>query len=263
MRRPLAGLALGISLCLTATGCGGDEPAQLYKRTLTVLAASSLTGTFTDLAAQFEADYPGVRVKLVFDSSATLAQMASQQAPGDVLATADQRTMDEAKSQGGIRDDATEFATNVLVLAVPKDNPAKIRTFADLNSPHIDYLTCVPTAPCGATAEGLLSKDHISRKPASEEVDVKSVLSKVESGEADAGLVYRTDVIASKGAVTAIGIPGATAALNTYWVASTAHARETGLARAWIDLLTGKDGRAVLTTAGFGPAQETAQDTAP
>jgi molybdate transport system substrate-binding protein len=252
--KTLTGVLVATLLVATA-GCspGTDERG----RTLTVLAASSLTGTFTDLAAEFEAEHPGVHVRLVFDSSATLAQMAVERAPGDVLATADRKTMDGAVADDGTDGKATQFATNELVLAVPEDNPAGIRAIGDLDQGGVDYLTCVDTAPCGAAAESLLRQDAVTRKPASQEVDVKSVLTKLESGGADAGFVYRTDVIASHGSVTAVEVPEATANPNTYWVAPTAgvekDAVQRELARAWIRLLTGK-GRAVLTAAGFGTA---------
>lgn len=241
-------------LALVVAGCGSDdEPAG--HRTLTVLAASSLTGTFTDLAAQFEVAHRGVEVKLVFDSSATLAQQAIEHAPGDVLATADRRTMDDAEAHGGITGDGgpVEFATNVLMLAVPKDNPARIDGVEDLDRPGIDYLTCVRTAPCGAAADAVLRKDGITREPVSEEVDVKSVLSKVAAGEADAGLVYRTDVTAAAGRVTGIEIPGASEEPNTYWVAVTANADDDAtLAAQWVTFITGEHGRTVLGAAGFG-----------
>ena len=237
-------------LTLTTAACGGDDRAT--SKTLTVLAASSLTGTFTDLADQFEGEHPGVQVKLVFDSSATLAQQAIEQAPGDVLATADQKTMDGARTGGGLDGESSQFATNVIVLGVPEDNPAHIKDLADLDKDGVDYLTCVQTAPCGSAAAALLKQDGVKREPASEEVDVKSVLSKVEAGEADAGLVYQSDVTASDGKVTGITVPGAADNPNTYWVAITKAARQNPLAQDWIDLLTGTEGQAVLAAAGFG-----------
>jgi len=246
----VAGLAG--TLALATAGCGGGADAT-SKKTLTVLAASSLTGTFTDLADAFEGEHPGVQVKLVFDSSATLAQQAVEQAPGDVLATADQKTMDGAKADGGLDGDPTQFATNVVMLAVPKDNPAHVEKLADLGKDGVDYLTCVQTAPCGSAAHALLARDGVTRKPASEEVDVKSVLAKVEAGEADAGLVYRTDVAGAAGKVTGIEVPGAAESPNTYWVAVTKAAKQDALAKEWIDLLTGAEGQAVLAAAGFGP----------
>lgn len=243
--------AIVVALGLAATGCGASD-AHDSGRTLTVLAASSLTGTFGQLADEFEAAHPGVRVKLVFDSSATLAQQAIEHAPGDVLATADQKTMLQAQSGHGVDGKPTEFATNVVTLAVPRDNPAHIETLADLDHHDVDFLTCVPTAPCGAAADELLRADGITRKPVSEEVDVKSVLSKLEAGEADAGLVYRTDVTASAGKVTGLDVPGAADQPNRYLVAPTANASDKDLAEQWIRFLVAPDGQAVLRAAGFG-----------
>ncbi|MGY2873528.1 molybdate transport system substrate-binding protein [Marmoricola sp. URHA0025 HA25] len=238
-------------LGLATAGCGASDQSG-SSRTLTVLAASSLTGTFTQLADEFEGAHPGVRVKLVFDSSATLAQQAIDRAPGDVLATADRKTMDDAAAGHGIHGDPSAFASNVIVLAVPRDNPAGISSIDDLDRSKVDYLTCVQTAPCGAAAQLLLTADHVSRRPASEEVDVKSVLGKVEAGDADAGLVYRTDVVASAGKVTGIDVPGAADHPNGYFVAPTAGASDSGLADEWVQFLLGTDGQAVLRAAGFG-----------
>jgi molybdate transport system substrate-binding protein len=252
VRRVAVALA---AVALVATGCGsGGDPSE--QRTLTVLAASSLTDTFTDLAAQFEAAHPGVEVKLVLGSSATLAQQTIEHAPGDVLATADERTMDEAASGDGVEGEPVEFATNVVTLAVPKDNPAHVSRVADLDRSGVDYLTCVPTAPCGAAAGDLLERAGVSRTPVSQEVDVKSVLAKLEADEADAGLVYRTDVVASDGKVTGIAVPGATGQPNTYWVTRTARTADTAdagdLALQWIEFLTSSEAQAVLRAAGFG-----------
>jgi molybdate transport system substrate-binding protein len=253
VKKRAVALAAGLSLALGAAACAGGDTAKgsAEAQTLTVLAASSLTGTFTDLATRFEAEHPGVQVKLVFGSSATLAQQTIDQAPGDVLATADRKTMDQAGAGGGIVGTPTRFATNVLVLAVPKDNPAKLTALADLDKEGVDYLTCVSTAPCGSAADALLKQDGITREPVSQEIDVKSVLAKVIAEEADAGLVYQTDVTASAGKVTGLEVPGAAASPNTYWVAVTANAGGD-LASAWVAFLTGARGRAALEAAGFG-----------
>ena len=245
-----AALAL---LCVAVAGCSDAETGGPPRhQTLIVLAASSLTGPFTDLSAQFEAEHPGVEVKLVLDSSATLAQQAIDGAPGDVLATADERTMRQAQTGDGLGGVPARFATNVLVLAVPKDNPAQISSLGDLDRDGVDYLTCVPSAPCGAAATAVLESGGITREPVSQEVDVKSVLGKVEEDEADAGLVYRTDVTAAAGRVLGIDVPDAAAHPNTYWVAVTAAARADGLARDWVRFLTGDEAQAVLQAAGFG-----------
>ena len=156
MKKPLSLLTVAV-LSVALTGCGSSSDGSgtgtgTQKRTLTVLAASSLTETFDQLAKTFESEHKGVTVKLVYDSSATLAGMAEQGAPGDVLATADQKTMDDAKSKGGTGSAPQQFATNVVMLAVPTSNPAGISTFADLQKPNVKYVVCVTTAPCGAAA---------------------------------------------------------------------------------------------------------------
>jgi molybdate transport system substrate-binding protein len=251
--KPRLALLLVAALGLALSGCASGARAPSSEQTLTVLAASSLTGAFTDLAAEFEGEHPGVDVQLVLDSSATLARMAAEHAPGDVLATADRRTMDQALAAGGLRrgEAPVQFATNVLELAVPAGT-TRVRSFADLDDSGVDYLTCVATAPCGAVARALLAHDGVHRRPASEEVDVKAVVTKVAAGEADAGLVYRTDVVASGGKVVGLDIPGADATPNTYWAAVTADAQDDRLAASWITFITGDKGRVALGAAGFG-----------
>lgn len=252
------GSLLGAAALVAATlsGCGssggGGGSRKDTEQTLTVLAASSLTETFDQLKTKFEGEHKGVTVKIVYDSSATLAEMAEQGAPGDVLATADRKTMDDADANDGTGSDPEQFATNVVTLAVPAGNAAGIASFADLQKDGVDYVVCVKTAPCGAASDALLASNKITHKPVSEEVDVKSVLAKVLADEADAGLVYQTDVIASGDKVKALEVPGAADDPNTYWVAVTSNAKAEGLAKDWIDLMTSDAGQKVLTDAGFG-----------
>jgi molybdate transport system substrate-binding protein len=238
------GLALVALLPLSACGGGGDGT------TITVLAASSLTESFTELADTFEADHPGVNVKLAFDSSATLAQQAVDGAPADVLATADTATMDDARD--ALSSDPEPFATNTMVLAVPKDNPADVSGFADLGTGDISFVACVPTAPCGKVAAALLDDNAITLPPASLEVDVKSVLAKVTSDEADAGLVYATDAVAAGDEVESFEIPHAPEELTSYPIATLAQAHDDALARQFVDLVTSAEGRQALADAGFG-----------
>jgi molybdate transport system substrate-binding protein len=256
--KKIVSLLVVTAVALTLAGCGvsfGSDKATSKSgrsRTLTVLAASSLTGTFDELAKAYEKKHPDVTVKLVYDSSATLAQQAEQGAPGDVLATADKTTMDAAKAANGTRGKPHEFATNVLTLAVPAANPGHVTSFADLTKPSVTYVVCVATAPCGAAAAALLKQNQVTTKPASEEVDVKSVLAKVTGNEADAGLVYRTDVIAAGKAVKGFAVPGAAANPNTYWVSVTSNRKVPQLAKDWITLIGSATGQKLLTEAGFG-----------
>ena len=244
LRSAVALAALLTLLPLTACGGGNDDT------TITVLAASSLTGTFTELGREFEDQHPGVTVKFAFDSSATLAQQATQGAPADVLATADTTTMDGAESAQATT--PKNFATNVMVLATPADNPANVRAFSDLDKSSVKYVMCVPTAPCGAVGQALLDQDHITGKPVSQEVDVKSVLAKLTEGEADAGLVYTTDAVAAGNQVTALPIPGSAKQITTYPIVTLQQSEHGDLAQDFVDLVTGSTGQQVLEKAGFG-----------
>jgi len=152
----------------------------------------------------------------------------------------------------GTEGDPQLFATNHLQMVVPKDNPANIQQFSDLEKPGVKYVVCVDTAPCGKLAVKVLAATGIKAKPASEEVDVKAVLSKVELGEADAGLVYATDAVAGGDKVKPIDIPTSNENLNTYPIAALADAKKPGLAKEWVGLVTGTQGQQALADAGFG-----------
>jgi len=247
VRRTVAAAAVlaWASAGLAACGGSGDDD-----KTITVLAASSLTGSFTDLAARFEKDHPGVKVKLAFDSSATLAQQAAGGAPADVLATADTATMDSAQS--ALASQPQDFATNVMVLVTPTDNPGSVNSFSDLDSSHVKYVVCVDTAPCGKVAAALLQQDQITGKPVSQEVDVKSVLAKVTEGEADAGIVYTTDAVAAGDQVNTVQIPGTSKQTTTYPIATLDQSKQPDLAQQFVDLVLSSQGQQVLKNAGFG-----------
>ena len=245
VRRTVAVSVALVASAASLIACGNKDDT-----TITVLAASSLTGTFTDLAAQFEKEHSGVKVKLAFDSSATLAQQAAGGAPADVLATADTTTMDSAKS--ALSSAPQQFATNVMVLVTPQDNPAHLSKFAELDSGGVTYVVCVDTAPCGKIAAALLHQDHITTKPASAEVDVKSVLAKVTEGEADAGIVYTTDAVSAGDAVTTISIPGTSEQTTTYPIATLRQSKEADLATQFVDLVMSSQGQQMLQDAGFG-----------
>ena len=245
-----------LAALLPLTACGGDGSSGAggdggTASTITVLAASSLTGVFTELGKQFESEHHGVTVTFAFDSSATLAQQAVGGAPADVLATADQNTMDSA-AQVQLTEPQV-FATNRMVLVTPADNPAGISSFSDLDSSSVHYVVCVTTAPCGAVAAALLDRNDVTGTPVSTEVDVKAVLAKVTEGEADAGLVYRTDAIAAGGQVRSFPVPGSASQITTYPIVTLKQTRSTSLSEAFVDLVTGTTGQQVLAKAGFGP----------
>ena len=247
-----AGLTLSLAGSLTACGGSKDGDASSSSTTITVLAASSLTGSFTELAHEFEKDHPGVTVKLALDSSATLAQQALDGAPADVLATADTATMDGAGD--AVAEGPTDFATNTMVLVVPSDNPAGIGQFSDIANPGVSFIACVQTAPCGKVAAALLDDNAITTPAVSLEVDVKSVLSKVTTDEADAGFVYATDAVAAGDQVTSFDIPHAAEEITTYPIATLKQSKNADLAKQFMDLVLGSQGQQVLADAGFSPA---------
>ena len=232
-------------LLVPLAACGGDDPGD--GQTLTVLAAASLTDVFERLATDFE-EQEGVEVDFAFGSSTDLAEQAADGAPGDVLATADETSMQVARD-AGVTGDVVTFATNVLVIVTPPDNPAGIRGLEDLAT--ATWVRCADEVPCGRVALSVLDAHRVTAEPASLEEDVRATLDKVSSGEAEAGLVYATDAVAAGDGVATIAIPGAEEQLTSYVATTLAGADEPGLAHAWVDLLTSELGQQALTDAGF------------
>lgn len=241
--------AVALAAVLPLTACGEDGSSGGEETTdFTVLAASSLTDVFTTLAKIFETEHEDVDVEFSFGSSTDLAEQAADGAPGDVIATADGTSMDLAVDAGAATDPAT-FATNVLVIVTPPDNPAGIESLDDLDG--TTWVRCVDDAPCGRVATAVLDDAGVEAEPASLEDDVRAALDKVIAGEADAGLVYATDAVAAGDAVTAIPIEGAQDQLTSYLIAGLEQTTDDELTRAWIDLVTGEEGKAALEDAGF------------
>ncbi len=229
---------------LVPAACSGaaEEPG------LTVLAAASLTGPFEQLAEEFEERHD-VAVTLSFDSSATLAQQAVEGAPADVLATADEPTMDDAVTGGATAAAPTRFALNELVVAVPEGNPGEVRTLGDLGGSA--WVRCVDTAPCGRLATEVLAEAGVAAEPVSLETDVRAVLTKVVTGEAEAGLVYATDAASAEEEVDSFRVGPARRHRTAYLVAPLAQADDPKWASAWIELLESEAGRRVLAREGF------------
>lgn len=247
--------AVALLLLLPLAACGGEGDDG---QTLTVLAAASLTETFTELAETFEDEHPGVEVQLVFGSSTMLAEQAADGAPGDVLATADELSMTLAEDGNALAEVPDSFVSNRIALITPPDNPAGVESLADLDDPDVDYVVCADTAPCGAVAVAVLDDAGVTASPASEEVDVKAVLARVVQGEADAGLVYRTDAVAAAADVAEVAGSDtddvAAAYATNYFVAplTTDDAQRADLAAEFVTLVRSNEAREVFTEAGFG-----------
>lgn len=248
MSRLLALAAAVLTLPLTACGAsdaGGDA-------TLKVFAAASLTGTFEQLAADFEDTHPGVDVQLSFGGSSDLVAQITDGAAADVFASADTKNMDALVAADLADGDPVEFATNTLTIAVPPGNPAGVTDLADLANADLNVVVCAPEVPCGNASVLLAEAAGVDLAPDSEEQSVTDVLGKLESGEADAGLVYATDVTAAGDAVEAIEVPEAAEVVNHYPVVAILGSDLEGLAQEWIDLVLGT-GQSVFEAAGFGP----------
>lgn len=256
-----AGLAGALSACGPApagnapagtAAAGNPAGARQMSGTVTVFAAASLQGTFTQLAREFEAKNPGTKVTLSFAGSSDLATQITQGAPADVFASADTKNMAKLADAGLLDGTATNFATNVLEIAVPPSNPASIASFDDLAKPGVKVVVCASQVPCGAAADAVERAAGVTLSPVSEESSVTDVLGKVTSGEADAGLVYVTDVKGAGGKAKGIPFDEASEAVNTYPIATVRSSRNKDLAGAFIALVAGAEGRNTLSAAGFG-----------
>lgn len=217
---------------------------------LTVSAAASLTDAFTQIGAAYTAEHPGTDVRFNFAGSTTLAEQINAGAPVDVFAAASPEAMQRAVAAGSVAEPAV-FTANSLAIVVPAGNPAGVRSLADLTRDDVTVVVCAPAVPCGAATEALFRDNRLDVTPASLEPDVRAVLTKVVADEADAGIVYRTDVAAAGGGVQGIEIPDEDNVVNEYPIAVTVDASTE--AQAFVDFVLGDAGRAILDEWGFLP----------
>jgi molybdate transport system substrate-binding protein len=267
MMRRAAGLLAAACTILLLAGCapghsgsGPNGPARSGAATtsdalsgdLTIFAAASLTAAFDALAVQFEKAHPSVTVKPIdYDGSSTLATQLIQGAPADVFASADQANMKKVANAGLIQGTAAVFARNTLQIAVQPGNPKKITGLADLANPDLQVVLCAPQVPCGTASHTLLDADGVALKPVSEEQNVTAVLTKVSTGNADAGLVYVTDVTAAAGSVDGVRIPDADKAVNEYPIATVKGAPNAAVGAAFVTYVLSGAGVRVLAKYGF------------
>ena len=255
-----------VAVLVMLVGCGGDgatggrppKPtgatgaAPPLSGTLTVLAASSLADSFGELGRRFEADHPGLTVAFNLAASSSLSRQLVEGAPGDVLATADEVTMQQAVDAGAV-DPPTAFARNRLEIVTRPGNPEGIAGLAGLARPGLVVVLCAPEVPCGRLAAEALGRAGVQVSAASLEENVRSVLAKVTLGEADAGIVYATDVLAAGDKVAGVAIPDTNNVATSYPLAISTSAANRLAARVWVDFVFGPVGREVLTRFGFTP----------
>jgi molybdate transport system substrate-binding protein len=255
MGRVLAASAATVMFVLAAAGCGSSQqPAggiSTAPQTLTVFAAASLKSTFTKIGDQFKASHPGVTVTFSFAGSSDLVTQIQSGAPADVFASADTKNMDKATADNLVDGTPINFASNTLEIAVPPDNPANISSLQDLTKAGVKLVICAPEVPCGSATQKVETASGVTLKPVSEEASVTDVLNKVTSGEADAGLVYVTDVKGAGDKVKGVTFPEAKEAVNTYPIATLAGSKNKDLAKQFVDAVTGAEGQQVLADAAF------------
>ncbi len=251
-------LAILLSVGSLAAACGGSSDAAADSGggspgTLTVFAAASLTDAFTQLGEDYEAAHPGVKVTLSFAGSQDLVAQLQQAAPADVLATADTASMDDVADLVG---DPTVFASNQLAIAVEPGNPKGISALADLAKPGLKVVLAAPEVPAGKYAQQVLGNAGVEVEPVSLEESVKGVVTKVSLGEADAGIVYVTDVTAANGAIEGVDIPEDVNVVADYPLATVAESDAPEEAQAFVDLVLSLGGQETLARFGFLPPEQ-------
>lgn len=240
------------ALVLLATAaCGGGGPPE--QRTLTVFAASSLTDAFTELATAFEAANEGVTVELNFGSSSSLREQVLGGAPADVFASANEANVQQLADASETAADPIVFATNSLEIVVPAGNPGAVTGLADFARGNLLLGLCAEEVPCGQFARAALAAAGVTPSLDTNEPDVRSLLARVAAGELDAGIVYRTDVLAAGAAVTGIVIQPAFDQVATYPIVVLRASDDLGLAADFAEFVASADGQAVLASYGFQP----------
>ncbi len=249
MRRPVVGL-VATMLLSGAVACGSPSSSPTPPTTITVFAAASLEQSFTAIARDFQAQHPTVTVTFSWAGSQTLVEQLANGAPADVLATASTSTMDKAVQAGSVTD-PQEFTTNRLALITPAGNPAQI-TGLDSSLAGKNLVICAPAVPCGSATATLASRLGVTLTPKSEEQSVTDVKNKVISGQADAGIVYRTDAASAGSQVTTVPIQGADAVVNHYPIAVVKASTQKEAATAFITYVRSEPGQKTLASFGFG-----------
>lgn len=262
-RKGILAASIGLAATLVLGGCAatsatdtsapstdGSSSANGVNGELTIFAAASLTGSFTDLAEGFEAQNPGVTVTPIsFDGSSTLATQILEGAPVDVFASADEANM--MKLESVVAGSPDTFTTNTMQIVVAPGNPLGITSLADLTADTVQLVLCAPEVPCGSASSQLFDNAGVSVTPVSEEQNVKAVLTKVQAGEADAGLVYVTDVTAAEGSVDGVDISGTELVANAYQIATFTESKNPEAATAFIKYVLSPEGQAILAGYGF------------
>lgn len=259
-------LALFAVLAIAAASCGSSSRSssstsaaaaptagatKALAGSVTVFAASSLTAAFTEAGKAFSAANPGTSVTFNFAGSSALVTQIGQGAPADVFASADDANMKKLTDAGEATGAASKFARNSLEILVAKGNPKHIKTVSDLGNSALTVVLCAPAVPCGAAAAATLTKAKVTLTPKSLEDQVKGVVTKVTSGEADAGIVFVTDVSAAGAAAEGVAIPDDVNTITNYSIVVTKAATNAAGGSAFIGSIDSAPGRAIMAKYGF------------
>ncbi len=251
MKRYLILLTVVLAACSSTTASSGSAAST----DLTVFAASSLTAAFTQIGTDFEAANPGVHVTFNFGSSTDLATQIGSEGTADVFASANGTAMDTVEKDPGVQD-RQDFATNDLVIITPSDDPGGVSSLADLSKPGLQLVLAAEGVPVGDYARQMLDEAGMSKdvlpNVVSNEPDDAAVVAKVKSGEADAGIVYTSDISSSDVRAVTI-IPDAQNVIATYPIAVVTGAPAADMAATFVTYVAGTDGQATLASFGFGP----------
>ena len=246
-KQQLAALVAGLALFAAACGSSSKPAASTSTTTATsgaaalsgsinVLAASSLTEAFNGLAQQFEAAHPGTKINLSYGASSDLVTQIKQGAPADDFASADEANMTKVVDANANAGAPQNFAKNKMEIAVEQGNPKHIATVADLAKSGTVVVLCDPSVPCGKFADQVLANAKVTVTPKSREANVKATLAKVEQGEADASIVYVTDV-KNSGKVDGVTIPDNINVVTTLPIVVLKGSKNNALAQAWADFV--------------------------
>jgi molybdate transport system substrate-binding protein len=249
-------VALALAACSssgTTSSSGGSSSSAKLSGTLVVFAATSLTDAFDKIGAEFHQANPGVTVKFNYNGSSSLATSINQGAPADVFASAAPANMKTVTDAGNAADTPKTFASNQGEIMVEKGNPDHITSVSQLANPAVKVVVCAPEVPCGAVAPAILKNADVTVKPVSQETNVGGVVTKVTLGEADAGIVYVTDVKANASKATGVPIPANENDTTEYPIAEIKGAPNANAATAFISFVLGSQGQQVLASFGFMP----------
>ena len=250
--KPVRIAALVLAVGAVSAACTSDRDDA--DRELVVSAAASLTAAFTDIAADFEGATPGVRVSLSFGPSDGLATQIVEGAPVDVFASASPRWMDVVAEDGPGVQGRADFARNLLAILVPAGEEGTVTGVEDLAEPGVRLVLAAEGVPAGDYAREMLAKagilEDVLANVVSNEEDVAAVVTKVATGEADAGIAYVTDGLVAVDDVTTIPVPEDVNVMSTYPIAVVGDSEEAELAQRFVDFVL-DEGQDVLASYGF------------